>query len=240
MSNAPVVILVRPQMGENIGAVARAMSNFGLSELRIAAPRDGWPNPKAQEMAAGAENIVNAAQVFPDFRSAMADIHLAYATTARPRDMEKRVVEPPQAMQEVREHLAAGHKIALVFGPERSGLENDDLGWCDTLITIPTAPENQSLNIAQSAVLIGYEWFKGQGPVVARELQEMATKDDWQGLFGQLEEYLDAVEYFRVAHKKPVMMQNLRNMLMRAAFSPQEVRSFRGMLRSLWERRMMK
>ena len=271
-NNLPVVILVRPQMGENIGAVARAMSNFGLKELRLAAPRDGWPNPKALEMAAGAENIIKTAQVYPDFKAAMADIQLAYATTARTRDMEKRVVEPAAAMQEIRQFLSSpsplegegrgegnsspsnmlhhpplpsplpqgerGLKAALVFGPERSGLENDEVTWCNVLITIPTAPENSSLNIAQSAVILGYEWFKQQEhKIIARELAETAPREDWQGLFGQLEGYLDQVEYFRVPQKKPVMWQNLQNMLLRAQLSSQEIRTLRGMFRSLWERR---
>jgi len=238
-NNRPVVILVRPQMGENIGAVARAMSNFGLSELRLAAPRDGWPNPKASEMAAGAEYIIDAAKVYPDFTAATHDIQLAYATTARERDMEKRVVEPAEAMTEIKSQTASGRKVALVFGPERSGLENDEIGWCDTLITIPTAVENRSLNIAQSAVILGYEWLCQQdGDTIARELPEIAPREEWQGLFSQLESYLDAADYFRVAHKKPVMWQNLQNMLLRSGFSSQEVRTFRGMLRALWERRI--
>ena len=269
----PIVILIRPQMGENIGAVARAMSNFGLKELRLVAPRDGWPNLKALEMAAGAEAIIQAAAVYPDFAGAMADAQLAYATTARPRDMEKRVLEPAAAMQEIKEMLSSpsppegeggvgglatdskpervasplpnppsqggrGLKIALVFGPERSGLANEDITLCDTLITIPTAPENSSLNLAQSMVILGYEWLRASGDpqAVRRELSEIAPHEEWQGLFGQLESYLDASEYFRVPHKKPVMWQNLENMLLRARFSSQEVRTFRGMLRSLWER----
>lgn len=245
---APVVLLVRPQMGENIGAVARAMSNFGLSELRLVAPRDGWPNPKAIEMAAGAEAIVRAAKIYPDFAAATADIQRAYATTARPRDMEKRVVVPDIAMQEIKGLLASSSpsplmgelNVALVFGPERSGLENDEITWCHTLITIPTAPENRSLNIAQSTVLLGYEWFRqSQMPApVTRELPDIAPMQDWQGLFDQMESYLDAADYFRVAGKKPVMWQNLKNMLLRASWSAQEIRTLRGMLRALWERRI--
>jgi len=260
-NSSPVVILVRPQMGENIGAVARAMSNFGLRELRIAAPRDGWPNPKALEMAAGAESIIESAKIFPDFKAAMADVQLAYATTARKRDMEKRVVEPDVAMQEIKQLLSSplpnpppqageGIKIALVFGPERSGLENDEVTWCDTLITIPTAPENSSLNIAQSAVILGYEWFRqGTGFIHLRQgfggqriqdsgetPESLAPRAEWEGLFGQLEHYLDQAEYFRVAHKKPVMWQNLQTMFLRSQLSSQEVRTLRGMFRSLWER----
>ena len=239
----PVVILVRPQMGENIGAVARAMSNFGLKELRLVAPRDGWPNSKANEMAAGAEHIIASAQVFPDFKSATADIHIAYATTARMRDMEKRVITPEVAMQEMKEQ-SGGSNVALVFGPERSGLENEEVTWCDTLITIPTAPENSSLNIAQSMVILGYEWFRqwseSSGQKASKEISEIAPRADWQGMFEQLETYLDEVDYFRVAEKKPVMWQNLQNMFLRSRLNAQEIRTLRGMLRALWERRSKK
>ncbi len=232
--NSPVVLLVRPQLGENIGAVARAMSNFGLSDLRIAAPRDGWPNKRAEETASGGESIVKAAKIFPNFTSAMHDIQLAFATTARPRDMEKRVVTPDAAVKEITQNDG---KIALVFGPERTGLENEEIAWCDTLVTIPTAPENSSLNIAQSAVVLFYEWWKqSQTPNVTRSLPSIAPKEDWQGLFQQLEEYLDEVNYYRVADKKIIMWQNLQNMLLRGQWSGQEVRTFRGMLRSIWER----
>ena len=239
-NNRPVVILVQPQMGENIGAVARAMGNFGLSELRLAAPRDGWPNPKAVEMAAGAESIITNTAIYPDFMAAMHDVQLAYATTARPRDMEKRVVDPRTAMAEITGHSASGNKVALVFGPERTGLANEDITLCDTLITIPTSEENRSLNIAQSAVLIGYEWLCAQTDAmqVTRELPDMAPQEEWHGLFSQLEGYLDAADYFRVVHKKQVMWQNVQNMLLRSRLSAQEVRTFRGMLRALWERRL--
>lgn len=269
--NSPLIILVRPQMGENIGAVARAMSNFGLSELRLVAPRDGWPNPRAKKTASGAESLIKEAKLYPDFASATADIQIAYATTARPRDMEKRVVTPEEAMREIvkecgdveicsnGDEIASPHpKIALVFGPERTGLENEEIAWCDTLITIPTA-RNASLNLAQSAVILGYEWWKAchpersakravkgsqaaaQDPSAsfhsAQDDSALAAKSDWQGLFAQLESYLDEVNYYRVADKKTVMWQNVRNMLLRGAWSEQEVRTFRGLLRALWERR---
>ena len=226
-------------MGENIGAVARAMSNFGLSELRIVAPRDGWPNPKAAEMAAGAESIISAAKIYDSFANSMADIHTAYATTARPRDMNKRVVTPEVAMQEI---CSSPHtsKIALVFGPERTGIENEEITLCDSIITIPTSEQNRSLNLAQSSVIIGYEWIKASSDLGVLSAEECAynpaPKADMFGLFEQLEEYLDKSEYFRTENKKPIMWQNLKNMLLRGAWSEQEIRSFRGMLRSLWER----
>lgn len=269
---APIIILVRPQLGENIGAAARAMANFGLSELRLVAPRDGWPNKRARETSSGAESIIDSAKVFPDFSAAVADIQRAYATTARPRDMEKRVVTPDIAVREMGQLLkgcgdvekwrgaenkespspplsTSPHlKIALVFGPERTGLENEEIGWCDTLITIPTSPEHSSLNLAQSLVVVGYEWWKHAGAApdpsavpgndILRPLPEVAPKVDWQGLFEQLESYLDETNYYRVEDKKPLMWQNLKNMLLRGQWSAQEIRSFRGMLRAIWERRV--
>jgi tRNA/rRNA methyltransferase len=231
----PVVILVRPQLGENIGAVARAMANFGLSELRLVAPRDGWPNQRAIEVSSGAGHIIEAAKLYVDFSSATADMHMLYATTARPRDMEKRVITPQEATQEI---ASIEHHSALVFGPERTGLENEEIAACDTIITIPTTPDYSSLNIAQSVVLVAYEWFKasGQGVLPRKDTSEKAPKSEWQGLFGQLEAYLDEVNYYRVEHKKPIMWQNLQTMLMRGNWSAQELQSFRGLLRSLWER----
>ena len=263
LSPKPFIVLVRPQMGENIGGVARAMSNFGLSELRLVAPRDGWPNRKAQEMASGGAAIIESAQVFPDFASAIADIQFAYATTARSRDMAKPVLTPEEAMAEMRgceeakmrgeetpsshPHIfASSHRVAFVFGPERTGLENEEVTLCDALITIPTA-ENFSLNLAQSAVILGYEWWKTQSVFQCSESrvqssekeffpESLVTKDEMLGLFEQLESYLDAADYFRVDHKKPIMWQNLRTMLLRARMNTQEVRTFRGMLRILWEK----
>ncbi len=225
-------------MGENIGAVARAMSNFGLSELRIVAPRDGWPNPKAAEMAAGGLDIINSAIIYPDFSSAMADIHTAYATTARPRDINKRVVPAQIAMQEIIVSLASDLKIAFVFGPERTGIENEEIILCDNIITIPTSEKNRSLNLAQSAVVIGYEWIKASSElsVLSAEENNLAPKGDMFGLFDQLEKYLDQAEYFRTENKKAIMWKNLKNMLLRGKWSEQEIRTFRGMLRSLWER----
>ncbi len=235
----PVVILIRPQMGENIGAVARAMSNFGLNELRIVAPRDGWPNPKAVEMSAGAESIITDAKLYNDFAASMADINIAYATTARPRDMNKRVIEPAQAMQEISTKYKA-QNVALVFGPERAGIENEEITLCDSIITIPTGEKNRSLNLAQSSVIIGYEWLKASAESGERSMEDNqqipAAKSDIFGLFDQLESYLDKAEYFRVEQKKPIMWQNLKNMLLRGAWNEQEIRTFRGMLRSLWER----
>ena len=237
---APVVILVNPQMGENIGAVARAMANFGLSELRLVAPRDGWPNPKATSTAASAEHVLRAATVYPDLPAAMAGVHMAYATTARPRDMEKRVVEPHEAAAQMAKSTREGLTCAIVFGPERTGLTNEDTGLCDTIVSIPTAPEYRSLNIAQSSIIMGYEWLRAigmEGASQTRELPVPAPREEFIGLLDQLEGYLDTSKYFRVEDKKAVMWQNMQNMLLRAQWSSQEIQTFRGMLRCIWERR---
>ncbi|MDX2113086.1 MAG: RNA methyltransferase [Alphaproteobacteria bacterium] len=275
---SPAVILVRPQLGENIGAVARAMANFGLTELRMVAPRDGWPNSRAFEVSSGATHILEQAQIFADFASATADCHQLYATTARPRDMEKRVVTPREAAAEIMlqynphpnlvperekelttpspfqgEGRGEGYRAALVFGPERTGLENAEIAQCDTIITIPTDPEFFSLNLAQSVIVVGYELWCARAhrmtddsgrmtehapssSVIRHPSSALATKADWHGLFGQLEGYLDEVNYYRVPEKKDVMWQNLQTMLMRGQWTAQELQSFRGLLRSLWER----
>lgn len=236
--NAPAVILIRPQMGENIGAVARAMNNFGLSELRLVAPRDGWPNPKAHSTAARAEHIIDAAKVYATFEEAIADMQLVLATTARPRDIAKRVTTPDLAAQELRAH--AGN-TALVFGPERAGIENSEITLCDAIITIPTAGDNSSLNLAQASVILGYEWVKASGaaPLFTQPATlDLAPKEEMTGMLAQLEDYLDKVDYFRGDHKKPTMLQNIKTMLLRGAWSAQEVRTFRGILRAIWERRL--
>lgn len=240
--NTPAIILVRPQMGENIGAVARAMSNFGLSDLRLVAPRDGWPNEKARDMAAGAHHIIDNAQIFSDFPAAMHDIEIAFATSARLRDLEKRVVEPTEAMQEIHAMVADGRHCALVFGPERTGLENDEIVLADTLITIPTdAAVNASLNLGQSMVVLGYEWFRRLEARphfnVPEQSAALASKEELHGMFSQLEDYLDGINYFRVDAKKPVMWRNLQNIFVRSRLNTQEVRSLRGLFRDLYLRR---
>lgn len=239
---SPVVILIRPQMGENIGAVARAMGNFGLSEMRIVAPRDGWPNAQAEAMAGHALPILQAARVFPDMIPAMADIVCAYATTARLRDVEKRVVTPEAVMQEIM-HTGTGHagKVALVFGPERTGLTNEDVSWCDSIVTIPTT-EYASLNLAQSVVVMGYEWFKCSSAEryadCERDVIPMpAPLEQYEQLFRKLEDYLEAAEFFKVAEKKPGMWLNIKNMLLRGRFTEQEIRTLHGMIRALAEKK---
>ncbi len=242
----PVIVLVRPQMGENIGAVARAMANFGLTELRLVAPRDGWPNARAWEVSSGAGHILDAAKLYQDIPAALADIHTAYATTARGRDIAKRAIYPEEALKEITQ--AGDQKTALLFGPERTGLENDDIALCDAFVTIPTTPDYFSLNLAQAVVILGYEWFKNsaeyrvqsaenENTKLSTQHSALATKSEWTDLFNQLESYLDEAKYFRVAEKKEVMWNNARNMLLRGRFSSQEISTLRGMLRVMWEGR---
>lgn len=235
---APAIILIRPQLGENIGAVARAMSNFGLKDLRLVAPKNGWPNTRAFDMATdSATPILKKAKLFKTTPEALHGIQFALATSARARDMEKPVFAPAEAAKMLAKHKRA----AILFGPERTGLENEDIVLCDGLITIPTSAENPSLNLAQSAVIMGYEWQKVVRcalPVVRKaQNAQLTTKNELQGFFDQLEAYLDEVNHFRTPDKKPLMWQNLRNIFLRSQLSSQEVRTLRGVARALYLRR---
>lgn len=238
---SPVVVLIRPQMGENIGAVARAMANFGLRELRLVAPRDGWPNAAAEAMAAGAGDILVNAKLYDDVPAALADVTRAYATTARPRELEKRVVMPEIAVGEMlstTNHQPSTERFALVFGPERTGITNEDLSWCDTIITIPTSADYSSLNLAQSVVVVGYEWFKQQGVASGQRSEEdsSAPLEQYDQLFRRLEGYLEAADFFKVAEKKTGMWLNIKTMLLRGRFTEQEIRTMHGILRALAEK----
>ncbi len=231
----PSILLIRPQMGENIGAAARAMANFGLSNLRLVAPRDGWPNPKASDMAGRALHIVDDAALFDDTRSAVADCQYVLATTSRERAMNLPVLDVRTAMQELRARSARGEKCAVLFGPERTGLENEDVICANAVVTIPVAPEYPSLNIAQAVVVACYEWWmakevaSSQWPVAG----EVATRIELDGLFDQFEAALDDVNFWRVPEKKEGMWRNIRAVFLRAAMTAQEVATWRGILRVL-------
>ncbi|MBV8939829.1 MAG: RNA methyltransferase [Alphaproteobacteria bacterium] len=237
---APAIILVRPQLGENIGAVARAMSNFGLSDLRLVAPKNGWPNPRAYDMAVSASPLLDRAQLYATLPEAMHDISVAYATTARTRDMAKPQLVPAETALALRRAAEQGQRAALLFGPERTGLTNEETVLADGIVTIPTAPDHASLNLSQAMVILGYEWFT-RGAItsdIARgAVYPPATKQEVESFFTQLEEYLDAVDYFRTAQKKTLMWQNLRTIFVRAAMNEQELRSVRGVIRALYARR---
>lgn len=239
---APAVILVAPQMGENIGAAARAMANFGLGDLRLVAPRDGWPNPRAVPMAANAGHIIEGARVFGTLAEAAADLTHLYATTGRRHDMVKPVITPEAAAAEAR---AAGQGAGFVFGPERSGLLNDDIALARAIVTIPTDPQFFSLNLAQAVLILGYAWWRGgmaAEPVRAEpaEGQAPATLADLTGLFTHLERELVETGFLYPPHKAPSMIRNLRNMWTRANLTEQDVRTLRGVVTALAGKRALR
>ena len=235
----PAIILVEPQLGENIGAAARAMLNCGLSALRLVRPRDGWPNRAAWPMAAGADLVLEGAAVFPGVEEAVADLQRVYATTVRPRDMVKPVVTPRVAAGEMRAVMAAGGACGVLFGPERSGLDNDAIALADTVVTAPLNPAFGSLNLAQAVLLVGYEWLQADDARTARWSAELpADKERLIALFRHLEQELDAAGFFVVPEKRPGMIRSIRNMLERAHLTVQEVRTLHGIVTALSGRRL--
>ncbi len=237
----PAFILVRPQMGENIGGAARAMWNFGLDRMRLVAPRDGWPNPKAVAMASGAGRVLDQVQVVASTEAALADLNYVFATTARSRDLTKTVLTPERAMAEAREMIAAGQKVGVMFGPERAGLENADIVRANALISIPVNPAFASLNLAQSVLLNAYEWRR-QADDVVPEVREMgktrfATHIEVEKFTEHLEAKLDDVGFFWPEHKRDSMIENLRNMFSRLDLTDADVRTLHGVLRALTEKR---
>lgn len=234
---APAVILVEPQLGENIGMAARAMLNCGLTDLRLVRPRDGWPSDKAIAAASGADVVIDGARLYATTADAIADLGRVYAATARGRDMTKRVVTPRRAAEEIRA-LGTTARAGVLFGKEAKGLHNDDVALADTILTAPLNPSYASLNIAMAVLLVGYEWFAGDGDAPAETLAmpketRPATKAELDGLFGHLESELDACGFLRIAEKRPNMVRNLRNMLGRADLTEQEVRTLRGVIACL-------
>ncbi|MBI0003648.1 RNA methyltransferase [Bartonella sp. M0177] len=238
MTGGPVIVLVEPQLPENIGMVARAMANFGLSELRLVNPREEFPNEKAIATASKADHIINGAQVFDSLREAISDINFVFATTARERDGFKPVrsaVEAADAMQ-IREK--SGQRTAVLFGRERWGLNNEEISLADEIVTFPVNPAFASLNIAQAVLLMSYEWMKSglereTDTAFRNKEMEPAHKATLYGLFEQLEEALDVRGYFRPKERKEIMVENLRSVLTRAAFSEPEIRLLRGVVSSL-------
>lgn len=235
--NAPIFVLVRPQMGENIGAAARAMLNFGLDRMRVVAPRDGWPNPRAAALASGAGRILDHAGLFPDLRAAIADCDFVFATTARPRELVKPVVTPERAMEMTRAMVAQGKRVAILFGPERAGLENDDVAQASAIVTVPVNPDFPSLNLGQCALLMGYEWRR-QTADVAPEVMALARTDfapmvEVARLADHFEERLTAAGFFFPPAKAAGMKENLRNMWARLHLTRAEVQTFHGMLRQI-------
>ncbi|MGL4311252.1 MAG: RNA methyltransferase [Paracoccaceae bacterium] len=234
----PVFVLVRPQMGENIGAAARAMLNFGLDRMRLTDPRDGWPNPRAVAMASGAASrVLDMAGVFPATGEAVADCTYVFATTARGRDLTTPIVTPERAMEQARAMIAAGGRVAVLFGPERTGLENDDIARANAIISVPVNPEFPSLNLGQAVLLCAYEWQRQSGEVVPEVMAmagtEFATAVEIEKLGDHFEERLDEAGFFFPPVKAAGMKLNLRNLWSRLALTRADVQTFHGMLRQI-------
>lgn len=235
---APAIILVRPQLGMNIGMVARAMANFALDDLRLVAPRDGWPNADAGPAAAGADHVLERARVFDDVPSALADCAAVFATTVRPRELAKPVRTPKDAVAEIRRHGAQGLRSGILFGPERSGLTTDDLATTGTIITCPVNPDFGSLNLAQAVLLVAYEHFQADAPAApAGSVEPPAPHAEIDGLVRHLEVELEAAGYFHVPDRAPATRRTLAHLLSRPGFTAQEVRTLRGIIRALAENR---
>jgi tRNA/rRNA methyltransferase len=235
LSNQPVIVLVRPQLGENIGKAARAMLNFGLTEMRLVAPRDGWPNPDAGPSAAGADNVIEGAQVFDSTAEAVADCAHVYATTVRKRGVTKPVVTPAEAAQEM---AAQQGKQAILFGPERSGLEADDVALARAIVTVPINPDFPSLNLAQAVILCAYEWSKSENlslPTL-EDVLPPAPQADLDGLVAHVEEMLEPKGYFLPADREPATRRQLRTVLTKPAWNHLQVRTMRGVLSALQKR----
>ncbi len=232
---APAIILVDPQLGENIGMAARAMLNCGLSDLRLVRPRDGWPSEKARRAASGADLVIEQARLFETVSEAIDDLHLVYAATTRQRGMTKPVLTPAAAALAMRQRNMAGSGI--LFGGEAMGLNNDHLALADTILSVPLKAGFSSLNLAQAVLIVAYEWFKSGDATPDSQLPmahtKPANKAELLGLFEHLEGELDACGFLHIREKRPIMVRNLRNLLQRARLTEQEVRTLRGVISGL-------
>ncbi len=241
-TDLPVIVLVETQMGENIGAAARAMANFGLRELRLVRPRDGWPNEKARANASRGDTIIDGAHLFDTLREATADLTVLYATTARQHDLAKPVVSPARAANDMFETIAIGQRVGVIFGRERWGLTSDEVALCDAILTVPVDPAFASLNVGQAVILVAYEWRKrllndaDWTPFPTKERSPQATKEALFHLFDHLEGALDAVDFFRPPEKRPHMVRNLRSIFHKAQLNEQELRTLRGAIAALEKR----
>ena len=229
---APVIILVRPQLGQNIGKAARAMLNFGLTELRLVAPRDGWPNPEAGPAASGADVVLANAQLFDTVADAIADCSTVFASTVRRRDLIMPVVGPEEMAREI--HAEAG-RTAILFGPERSGLETEDVALAGKIVTVPINPDFSSLNLAQAVILLAYEWSRGQplDQPTMKDGEPPAPQSEVEGLVGQVDAALEAAGYYFPPHRTKVTKLAMRTLLTKPAWSSREIRAMRGMIRSI-------
>ena len=229
----PAIVLVRPQLGENIGKAARAMLNFGLTDLRLVGPRDGWPNPSAGPAAAGADLVLEQARLFDSVADAVADCAHVYATTVRKRGLVLPVVTPEEAARQIRTQTEPS---AILFGAERSGLETDEVAIAGAILTVPVNPAFRSLNLAQAVVLVAYEWSKHEAlavPTEGDEREPRARQSELEGLIRQLEEALDAVGYYHPPDRTPTTKNTIRTILTKTGWSNREVQAMRGVIRAL-------
>ncbi len=233
----PTFVLVRPQMGENIGGAARAMWNFGLDRMRIVAPRDGWPNQRAVALASGAGRLLDEALISADTPAALEDCTYVFATTARGRDLTKPIYAPERAMEIAAQKIAEGGRVAVLFGPERAGLENDDIARANAIITVPVNPQFFSLNLAQCVLLTAYEWQRAATDIEMSQDglagTEWATGAEMDALAGHYEERLDEAGFFFPDHKAPGMKVNLRNLWTRMPLTRADVQMLHGILRQM-------
>ncbi|MGK7652841.1 RNA methyltransferase [Roseovarius sp. B08] len=242
-NSQPRIVLVRPQMGENIGAAARAMWNFGLDRMVVVAPRDGWPNPKAVAMASGAGRLLDDARLVPDLPEAVEEDSFVMATTARVRGLTKPVFSPEEAMAEAARRLARGERVSVLFGPERAGLENEDVARANAIISVPVNPEFPSLNLAQCVLLCGYEWRRASQAVEDARVDmagtEWANQKEIEALSLHYEERLEDAGFFFPEAKAPGMKINLRNMWSRMPLTRADVQTLHGVLRQMvrWKER---
>ncbi len=236
----PIVVLVEPQLGENIGTAARAMANFGLTRLRLVRPRDAWPNVHARRAASGADAVLDDAALYDTLAAALADCSFVLATTARAHDQAKPVIGPAEAALEMAPRLAAGETVAVVFGRERWGLMNDEVGLADLIVTFPVNPAFASLNLAQAVLIVAYEWFKAAGGALPFQMplrSPPAGKEQLFAFFATLERELERVEFFRPAEKRDTMTINLRNIFTRMAPSQQDIQTLHGVVTAMVEGR---
>jgi tRNA/rRNA methyltransferase len=234
-TDTPAIILIEPQLGENIGMVARAMLNCGLTDLRLVRPRDGWPNLQAENSASGADVVLENVKLFTSTSASIADLNLIYATTARDRDMTKEVITPEIAAREIRE--IGSKQCGILFGREAKGMKNEDIVLANKIVIAPLNPGFTSLNLSQAVLLLAYEWYKLADDTPETELRmkgtRLANNEEMVLLFEHLESELDNHGFLRVKEKRPVMVQNIRNVFQRANMTEQEVRTFRGVVKSL-------
>ena len=228
----PIIVLVRPQLGQNIGKAARAMLNFGLTELRLVAPRDGWPNPEAGPAASGADIVLEQARLFDTVADAIADCTRVFASTVRRRELVLPVIGPAEMAAEI--HAGQG-RSAILFGPERSGLATEDVALAGTIVTVPINPEFGSLNLAQAVILLAYEWSRSQplAQPTFKDIEPPASQFEVEGLVGQVDAALEAANYYFPPDRTEVSKLTLRTLLTKPGWSSREVRALRGMLRSI-------